>query len=64
MLVVSFLRQRSLTLLQVAAQQIARFTDAPIKLCARSGVRKEVRIGDQSVLLLWYKNEIYAIETR
>ncbi|KAK9795584.1 hypothetical protein WJX73_009982 [Symbiochloris irregularis] len=28
------------------------------------GVRKEIRIGDQTVLLLWYKNKIFALESR
>lgn len=31
---------------------------------AGAGVRKEVRVQGKSVLLFWYRNEIYAIEAR
>ena len=29
-----------------------------------AGVRKEVRVQGKSVLIFWYRNEIYAIEAR
>ena len=38
----------------------AAFAQPPIN----AGVRKEVRVQGKSVLLFWYRNQIYAIEAR
>ncbi len=32
--------------------------------CGPAGTRKEVRVGGVSVLLFWYRQQIYAIESR